>query len=326
MQQAAEDMKRSHTAGHNKQDRSDLNRSRRSGGWGLNVTERKSRSLEVSVQRMDRPTRSFINLQATAKSAYLAHILTTSKPFMGLTKPRQTQTTATHSNIPLPPISGSRSISGKVVRTAAPPIHRKESAKPKGYNTHVATGNVMKNTVFHMIVTQCGKANQESKKYNQISVALAGGDKAAVQDSETTSRLIKQTCDAQPDASLTPASVDPLVQQKKNDASDPGANDSSIMMPVRVKHDARLREARQQRDFCSDDSAIETESGGSEDKGRPERLEDDSDDEYYTDQRITEWVLKVNSSLFSTGHDEMKSSEPAEEQDVATIKIIYAGD
>lgn len=319
MPQATEDMKSSHTADHNKQDQPDLNRSRRSGGWRLNVTERKSRSLEISVHRIDRPTRSSYNLHETAKSAYHGHILTRSKP-------RQTVPAATHSDIPLPPITGSRSTSGKVEHTAAPPIHRKESAKPKGYSTRLPTGNMMRNTVFHMIVTPSRKANQESKKYNQISVALAGGDKAAIQDSETTSRLIKQTFDAQPGASLTQAPLDPPVRQKKNDASDPGANDSSMMMPVRVKHDASLCKARQQRDFCSDDSAIETESGVSEDKGPPERLMEDSDDEYYTDKRIAEWILKVNSSLFSKGNDEMKSSKPTEEQDVATIKIIYTGD
>ncbi|GLD56373.1 uncharacterized protein AKAME5_000872500 [Lates japonicus] len=101
-------------------------------------------------------------------------------------------------------------------------------------------------------------------------------------------------------------------------------------MAVKVKHDASLCEAGQQRGFCSRDSAIETESECSEDRGHMERLkednDDDDDDEYYTDQRITEWVLKVNSSLFTTGNDELKSIKPAEEQDQATIKIIYTGD
>lgn len=203
-------------------------------------------------------------------------------------------------------------------RTDALPARRKESAKLKGYTS----GNVTaENTVFHVLVTQYGKVNQETNKYSKISVA---GGKAAVQDSET--RLIKQTFDGQPAATLTPAPVEPPVRQKKNDAADPGANDSSTMMPVRVKHDASLCEAGQQRDFCSDDSAIETESEDSEDKGHLGRLTEDSDDEYYTNQRITEWVRQVNSSLFSTGDDELKNSKPVEEQDVTTIKIIYSGD
>lgn len=278
--------------------------------------------MEISVQRIDLPvvtdikTRPSIYLQAAAALADTAHVLTRSKCLMGLSKPRQTAT-----SIPLPPISQSRTIYGKVECSDALPSHRKESAKPKGHSTHLPTGN----TVFHVSVTQRGKVNQESHKYSKISVALAARNKAAVQDSETSSRLIKRTFDGLPAATLTPAPVDPPVRQKKNDASDPGANYSSTMMPVRVKDNTSLCEARQQQAFCSDDSAIETESEGCEGKGRPERLTEDSDDEYYTDQRITEWVLKVNSSLFSTGNDELKCSKPAEEQDVATIKIIYSG-
>lgn len=321
-------MTSSHTVVHNKQDRLDLNRSRRSRRCGLNVNERRIRTLEISVQRIDLPivadikTRPSIYLQAAAALADTAHVLTRSKCVMGLSKPRQTAT-----NIPLPPISQSRTIYGKVERSDTLPSNRKESAKLKGHSTHLPTGNVITgNTVFNVSVTQCGKVNQESHKYSKISVALTARNKAAVQDSMTSSRLIKRTFDGQPAATLTPALVDPPVRQKKNDASDPGANYSSMMMPVRVKHNTSLCEARQQQAFCSDDSAIETESEGSEDKGRPERLTEDSDDEYYTDQRITEWVLKVNSSLFSTGNDELKCSKPAEEQDVATIKIIYSGD
>lgn len=316
MPQAAEDMKNS---GRNKQDQVDFNRSRRFRGWRWNITERKSRSLEISVHRIDVPSRSSYNLHETAESTHRGPILTKMKA-------RQTVPAATHSDIPLPPITGSRITSGKVENATAPLIHRMESATPKGYSTRLPTGNMMRNIVFHMVVKPSRKANQESRKHNQISVALPEGDKAAVQDSETTSGLIKQTFDVQPGASLTQAPVDPPLRHKKNDANDPGVNDRSTALPVKVKHDASLCKEKQQRVFCSDDSAIETESGVSEDKGRPERLTEDNDDEYYTDQRIAEWVLKVNSSLFSTGNDEMKSSKPAEEQDVATIKIIYTGD
>lgn len=322
MQQTVEAMKSPHTDFHNKQDRSDLNRSRRFRRWGLNVTERKSLSLGIGIQRIDRPivadiktqSRNQICLQAAAKLDNTVHVLSKTKCLMGRSKP----------SIPLPPISGSRTISGKVERDALA-VQSKGSAKPKGFSNNLPTGNVMIENTFHVLVTQYGKVNQESNKCNKISVAFSAGNKAAVQDSQTCSRLIKRTFDGQPAATLTPAPVDPLVRQKKNDASDPGANDSSTMMSVRVKHDACLCKARQQRDFCSDDSAIETKSEGSEDKGRLEKLKD-SNEEYYTDQRITEWVLKVNSSLFSTGNDEWNSSEPAEEQDVATIKIIYSGD
>lgn len=326
MQQAAEAIESSHTIEHNMPGQSDLNRSGRSGRWGINATKKKSQALEISVQRIDRPVfadikpRSSVYLQSAEKIANTAHLLTRSKRLIGLSKPRQT------SSIPLPPISGSRTISGKGERTDALPAQRTKSAKPKGYRTHLPTGNMMtENTMFHVLVTQCGNVNQESNKYNKISVALAAGNKPAVQDFETRSRLIKRTVDGQPAATSTPVHADPTARQK-NDASDPGASDSGTKMPVRAKHDASHCEARQQRDFCSDDSAIETESQGSEDKGRPERLKEDSNDEYYTDQRIAEWVLKVNSSLFLPGNDQLKSSKPAEELDEATIKIIYSGD
>lgn len=315
MQQAVEAMKSSFV--HNKQEGSDFDRSRRFGRRGLNVTEIKRHALETSVQRTDRPivadmkTRPSVYLQAAAKLADSAHVLTRSKRFIGLSKPRRM------TSIPLPPISRSRTVSGKVERTDA--LH---SGKPKAC-THLPTGNVLtENTVFHVLVTQGRKVNRESNKANQISVALGAGNKVAVQDPETCSRLTKQTVDGQP-----PATSPPI--RHKTDTNGPGANDSSAMMPVRAKHDASLSKARQQRDFCSDNSAIETESEGSPDKGRLERLRegsDDDDDEYYTERRITEWVLKVNSSLFSAGNDELTRSKRAEEQDVATIKIIYSGD
>lgn len=307
-------MKSSH-----KQDWSDLNRSGQSGQWGLNVTGRKSRTLEVSAQLGNRPVaadikmRSAIYLQAAAKLADAADVLTSSKRCMCLSKARPT------TGIALPPITRSSAISEKEEQTAAPTAQRKESAKPKGYSTRLPTDNMRTENVAHVLVTQSGKVNQEYNKYNKISVV---GNKAAIDHN----RQIKWIFDGQTATTLTPAPVDPPVRQRKNDTSDPGVNDSSMMMPVKVKHDAAVCKGRQQRGFHSSDSAIETESEGSKGKGHPERLKEDSDDEYYTDQRITEWVLKVNSSLFTTGDQELNSLKPVEEQDVATIKIIYTGD
>ena len=325
MQHTAEAMKSSDKELHSEQEQSDLNRSRRSGRWGFNVTERKL--LEMSVQRIDRPIaanikmQSSIYLQAAAKLADTAHVLTRPKPLMGFSKPRPT------TSITLPPISRSKAISGKVERAAALPPHRKESAKPKGYGNNLPTGNrVKENAMPHVLVTQCGKVIQESNKYKKISAALAAGNKAEFLDPESHSRLMKGSFDGQPAATLIPAPVESPLRQKNNDSSDPGASHDSTVKAVKVKHDASLCGAGRQRGFCSTDSAIETESEGSEDKGHRERLKDDEDDEYYTDQRITEWVLRVNSSFFTMGHDELTNSKPAEELDVATIKIIYTGD
>lgn len=310
----------------NKQEESDLNESRRSRRWGSNLAERKSQALEISIHRLDRAiiadikTRSCTCLRAAAKLADTANILGRSKRFVDLSKPRRM------TRIPLPPISGSRTISGKVEHTDAFPAHRQRSAKPKAYSgAHLPSDKFRDNKFYHVLVTQGLKIKREFNKSNKISVVLGAGNKEAFQGSETCGRLNKQAFDGHPPATLPSAPVDALIRNK-NDTCGPGTNDGSVLMPVMAKHDASLSETRQQREFCSDDSAIETESEHSLDKGCLERTKDDGDEEYYTDQRITEWVLKVNSSLFSTESDELTRSKRAEEQDVATIKIIYSGD
>lgn len=303
---------------HNKQEESDLNGSRRSSRWGSNVVERKSRALEISIHRLDRAI--VADIKTAAKLVDTANILSRSKRFMDLSKPRRM------TSIPLPPISGSRTISGKVEHTDALPAHRQKSAKPKAYTcAHVPSDKFRDNKLYHVLVTQGWKIKREYNKSNKISVVLGAGNKAAFQGSETCNRLNKQAFDGHPPATSPSAPVDPLIRNK-NDACGPGTTDGSVSMPVTAKHDASLSETRQQREFCSDDSAIETESEHSLDKGCLERTKDDGDEEYYTDQRITEWVLKVNSSLFLTESNELTRSKHTEEQDVATIKIIYSGD
>ncbi|CAB1421371.1 unnamed protein product [Pleuronectes platessa] len=246
-------MKSSHKEVRSEQEQSDLTRSRRSGRWAFNVTERKP--LEMSGQWIDRPIaanikmQSSINLQAVAKLADTPHVLTRPKRLVGFSNPRPT------TSITLPPISRSKAISWKVERAAALPPTSKESAKPKGYT----------------------------------------GNKAAFLDPESHSRLLKGSFDGQPAAALIPPPVESPLRQKNNDSSDPGAS-----------HDT-----------------IETESEDSEDKGHRERVKDDDDDEYYTDQRITEWVLKVNSSLFTMGDDELTNSKHAEEQDTPMVMRGY---
>lgn len=316
-------MKSSHTFVHSKQDWAVSTRSGRSDRWLLNVSGRKSQTLAIGVQRIDKPAttnikmRSLIYLQAAANLANAAGGLNGSKHLKGLTNARR------RPSIPLPPISIA-GISGKEDHSAALPATRRDLIKPKGFSTHSTVGNTRTENMLHMLVTQYAKANQEPHKYNKITVA---GNKAAIQDSETCHRGIKLTFDGQPAATLVPVSTESPVPRKKNDTSDPAVSNSTTMMPVKVEHDAAVCDARQQRGFHFSDSAIETESEGSGDKGRLERLmEESEDDEYYTNQRIREWVLKVNSCLFATGNDEIKDLKPVKEQDVATIKIIYSGD
>lgn len=173
-------------------------------------------------------------------------------------------------------------ISGGKVTTAFP-LHLKE---PRG--CFLPAGNKTKeNTEFYVFGTQCGRTKQEFNTCNKIKVVH--------NKKETCSRWIKGTEDQ-------PEPTEPQVHQKRDGDG------------------AKPCEERQQRAFCSDDSA-ETESEESGDGGGPGGTKEDSDDdEYYSNKRIAEWVLKVNSSLFSTS----SSSKSAEEQDMATM--IYSGD
>lgn len=310
MQRVAEAMKTSFVS--NKQDASVLSRNKRSGRWGMNVTERRSQGLDTSFRQLDRPIfadmklHSSIYLKAAVKLADTAHVLNGSKRFIGRSKPRQT------TSIPLPPMNGSRTITGKVEHTDAAPSHRHQSIKPEVYTHNVLT----ENTVFHVLVAKGRKVNWKSNTFNKASVAFTTAKKAAIQDLESSRGLIKQGFHGHPPATSPSAPVDQMMGSK-NDASGPGAKYS------RTKHDASLCKAGPQREFCFNDST-ETETESCPDKGCLERLNEGSNNEYYNDQRITEWVLKVNSSFFS-GNNELTGSKHVEEQDVATIKIMYSG-
>ena len=73
----------------------------------------------------------------------------------------------------------------------------------------------------------------------------------------------------------------------------------------------------------SHDSAIESDSQSSESS---KSREEEEEEEYYTDQRIGEWVIRVNASLFSPSESEISCVSRLEEEDVDTIKIIYEQD
>lgn len=154
----------------------------------------------------------------------------------------------------------------------------------------------IRNTILHVFVAKWGKPIQQSDRLSEIHSRTALAER--------------------------------LEQQKKSDDITGVDGGRTTTMPVIVKDDGgACEERRRQREFCSDDSAAETSSEDSEVRGHAETLEEDDggDDEYYSEQRITEWILQVNSSLFSTGNTQ-RGAEPAEERDVATIKIIYSGD
>ncbi len=87
------------------------------------------------------------------------------------------------------------------------------------------------------------------------------------------------------------------------------------VMTERMKGSASVSKDRPAQPFS--DSAIKMEN--------EKEMMDSQEDEYYTNQRITAWIVKVNASLFSSSKDEI-IDQMLEEQDVDTIKIIYDQD
>ncbi|KAL3968306.1 small subunit ribosomal protein S18e [Sarotherodon galilaeus] len=174
-----------------------------------------------------------------------------------------------------------------------PPIR---GSRPVGGRGEVpAAPPAIRNTILHVFVAKRGKPIQQSDRLSEIHGR--------------------------------PALAERLEQQKSDDIIGVDGGRATTML-VTVKDDGgACEERRQQREFCSNDSAAETLSEDSEVRGHVEtpEEEDGGDDEYYSEQRITEWILQVNSSLFSTGNTQ-RGAESAEERDVATIKIIYSGD
>lgn len=316
----------------------DLKRDRRS-TWCRDTGERTTQFLEINVQRIDRPSIAHVetaptttNFRPAAKSTNPVDPLTLSRHFMIQAKPRRASTAAVPHRILLPPINGSRIITSKAERNTVP-LRTGGTTLPKNSNARLSISSVMReNTVFRVLVARDGEDSQPFNKSNFVRGTRAVLNKGCVQDAETCSRLIKTTLVAEPAVASVPASLGPSITRQRNDTSKPSANDSGVMMADGIQPGASFCETKQQRDFSSDDSAIETESQCSEDKDSPKTgkasLCPDEDDEYYTDQRIAEWVLKVNSSLFSSSndYDELNSSSTVEEQDTATIKIIYNGD
>lgn len=288
---------------YHRRDGLDVNQGRRSGRCRLNASARKSQALEISVLDMGRPDDAVAKaqppmcLQAAARLAESVYILTRPRRLFNLSRPRRT------ANNPLPPISTLRATNTGAEGTKASQVQRP------------AIKLLKEKAVCRVLIAEGRKWNWESSKSNKISATFE--NKVAAQQSETGSGLIKQTFDGQL----------PAPAQTKPDPCGPRGDGGSVVMPLEVKHDTSLLMTKEQRDFCSDDSAIETESEGPRDKGILEVLEEEgSNDEYYTEQRISEWVLRVNASLFSVGDSDLTTSHSVEEQDVATVKIVYSGD
>lgn len=196
--------------------------------------------------------------------------------------------------LPLPPINGSRSKADPV------PARRLEPLKLQTSPESVLT----RKSMFGVLIGQGRRVILKSEPCNKIHVVFEAGNKASIQSAS-------QPHDASPSDS-------PIWPKKGINGPESKHRGG--------EHDACLSHPEQQRNLCFGDSAVETESESSADKDGLQMPKEGSDDEYYNDQRIREWILKVNSCLFSKGEKELTEPAHAQEHDVATIKIIYSGE
>lgn len=196
-------------------------------------------------------------------------------------------------------VSGAKFRSGCLNRRRLPlpPINGSVSAprlgpgKPQTSPGSVLTGK----SLSGVFIGQGRRVIGKSELGKKTQVGVEAGNKASVQSAS-----------------------DPPVRPK-NSISGPESS------PRGGAHDAGLPDPKPQRNFCSGDSAVETEWESSEDQDGLQTKEG-GHDEYYNDQRISDWILKVNSCLFSKEEEELTEPARAQEHDVATIKIIYSGE
>lgn len=256
------------------------------------VKKRKSQKLDPCIHLMESKLAEDIKIRPPAqmktatKFANTAYILSRS-----LNNPQRT------TGLSLPPIRGSTT-------TAEPAsVHRLESVKPKTSHGSGLTGTSM----FGVFGSQGRTVILQSEPCNKTNVALGGANKAVIW---SASQLRKPPPSVPADSAIRP----------KRGFNGPGSDCRG------GEHDARLSDPKQQKNLCSSDSAVETESEGSSNKDGPQTPKEGGDDDYYNDQRISEWILKVNSSLFSKGNKKITEPTLAQEHDIATIKIMYIGE
>lgn len=255
----------------------------------FNVTKRKSQALGTCVHWMENKLAEDVKIRPPVQKNAATIFADTAHVLSRsgyFDKPRRT------AGLFLPPIGGSRSTAD----------HTLETVKPQTSPRNVVTGK----STFGSFGSQ-GRRILQSQPCNKIYVALGGGNKAAIQLA------------SQPHQPLPSVPANAAIWPKK-DISGPGSNHRG------GEHDASLSDPKQQRNLCFGDSAAETESESSSNKDGPQTPKEGSDDEYYNDQRIGEWILKVNSSLFSKGNKEITEPTQAQEHDVVTIKIMYNGE
>ncbi|CAL8368954.1 unnamed protein product [Lota lota] len=278
--------------------------------------------LDMSVPWMNRSPgeglplvpRQSADFQLAARSTQSTHTFSRSRDIVVLREPRRgTSAAVAHSNL-LPPIAGSTTSPRK--EADAPVV---SASVPKSL-TRLSNSIVMReNTSFRVLVARHKKRTEISDQSNGsvfgVSFRLLNNDLVSVSRSGTLTGDFD--CTKSPVAASTPALMELKIGPQKSDACTAAA----------VEPNTGDLNAGQQRALCWDDSDVETESQCSEGSVTwRNSLWLEENDEYYTYQRIAEWVVKVNSTLFNTSKENFESLGPVEEQDISTIKIIYDGD
>ena len=326
----SESMKESNRVGQEKQAWLDANRNGQTcsclwNSMGNNAKTTGTRAqdrLDLSVPRMNRSSgggqppgpRQPADFQLAAKSTRSAHSFSRSRDVVVLREPRRgTAAAVAHSNL-LPPIAGSTAIPRQ--DEDSPVV---SASVPKSL-TRLSNSIVMREkTSFRVLVARHKRrteiSDQSSGSVLGVSFRILNNDL----NSETRSGPLTGGIDRakSPVAAAAPALMELKIGPQKSDACPTAA----------VEPNTRDLKAGQQRALCWDDSDVETESQCSEGSvtWRDSHWLEETD-EYYTSQRIADWVVKVNSTLFNTTKENLGSIIPAEEQDISTIKIIYDGD
>jgi len=328
-------MKESNGIVQKKQACLDANRNGRLGSCVWSTTRHKANAdgthtqdrADTSAQRINRRPgegtprvlgrRTSADFQPAAKLTQSAHTLSRPRDIVVLREPRRSSATAVAHGILLPPIGGSASVPRKEDNAAVVV----SPSMPQNL-ARLSNSVVMRDrTVFRVLVARHKKTQEMSGQSKGGSAVL--GVSFRVLNKDPVSGSCSGTAAGDSDCAKSPlAAPSPALMELKI-----GPQKSDVCTTGDVETNTGNLKAEPQRALCWDDSDVETESQCSEGNvtWRTSHWLEESD-EYYTCQRIVEWVVKVNSTLFNTSKENCESVSPVEEQDISTIKIKYDGD
>lgn len=162
---------------------------------------------------------------------------------------------------------------------------------------------------------------------SSVSVLNTGRGRTETPNSGEATAYRSHKSDASPAAGHAKA-LAPSDRHATRAQGNPRGSDGRALTG-QVKSAPEPSKTRAQVQLCSHDSAIESDSQSSPSNSSEEDedgVKEEEEEEYYTDQRIGEWVVRVNASLFSPSDSEVSCASRLEEEDVDTIKIIYEQD